>query len=414
MQVITIDGSKGEGGGQILRNACAYAAILRNNVKIVNIRAGRKTPGLRPQHLVGLRLLATTSGASLAKGDSVGSTEILFLADKGSPKHNNNEYVGDTQTAGSICLLLQTVLPFALVHEHRESSLLRFLLKGGTDTDFAPPFDYFRHVFLPVLKNYSVTKDDSRIQNSALDVSLVRRGFFPRGGGEVRAAIRRPCPDTFPLRPIRLTERGEIAEITIRSFSAGNCPRSMAKQLSAIVEGTVVASNPSHRHIPVRVVDTVRRRLISSGCGVLVVAKTDTGCLLGGSSIGSPKIPLEETARVAARQVIEAMEGGGCVDDYLQDQLILYMALAEGVSEVVTNSLTLHTRTAIWVASQMLPSVRFQVAKLGRTEEQEQIIYDETDLLSDATARNEDISGRIPGLHRIRCHGIGFRPEDKP
>mmetsp|Transcript_14923 Transcript_14923/g.16999 ORF Transcript_14923/g.16999 Transcript_14923/m.16999 type:complete len:114 (-) Transcript_14923:11-352(-) len=104
------------------------------------------------------------------------------------------------------------------------------------------------------------------------------------------------------------------------------------------------------------------------------------------------------------------MDGGGCVDEYLQDQLILYMTLAEGVSEIVTNSLTPHTRTAIWLASQMVPSVRFEIKKLvaaGYTQnERADYDYDDND--------SRVISQRIiPGRHRIRCYGIGFCPTDR-
>lgn len=108
MATTTIDGSFGEGGGQILRNACTYAAILGTNVRIKNIRAGRKTPGLRPQHLVGLRLLAEASGGCLKEGNHVGSTEILFEGSGYNAQRceANREYIGDTHTAGSVCLLM--------------------------------------------------------------------------------------------------------------------------------------------------------------------------------------------------------------------------------------------------------------------------------------------------------------------
>ncbi|VEU33391.1 unnamed protein product [Pseudo-nitzschia multistriata] len=459
MATIRIDGSCGEGGGQIIRNASAFASILGKNIKIVNIRAGRKTPGLRPQHLVGLRLLAAASGASLSQGNFVGSTEIVFLANSANAVSNDDkrEYVGDTQTAGSICLLMQTVLPFALfrgivrntnfstrnIDENKEKSLLQFVLKGGTDTDFAPSVDYFQHVFLPIFNNSfdlapteSCEKGDKDgTMKTQIDLSVIRRGFFPRGGGEVHATIHRPILKKFPLPPIRLTKRGEIVGITIRAFSAGNCPLSMARALSSTAEATL-SSTPSCREVPISIelfdeslstlplmsIDrtegnrsngerrgTKRRRHLSSGCGILIIAETNTGCLLAGSSIGSPKIPLEETSKLAAQQVIDAIEGGGCVDNFLQDQLILYMALAEGVSELVTSCLTLHTRTSIWLASLMLPSVRFQVTQLEASDDQgERRRPDENENIL-----NRNVAGTIPGGHLIRCWGIGFCPEDK-
>lgn len=421
MVTTTIDGSHGEGGGQILRNACTYAAILGTNVRITNIRAGRKIPGLRPQHLVGLRLLEAASGGCLKEGNHVGSTEILFVGSSGKTDNSSNfstpktdssggiirEYVGDTQTAGSICLLMQTILPFSLFrvipnktndggskNADDSEGTFRFILKGGTDTSFAPSLDYNRFVFLPILRNYvcvgggdiNTNKGNEEFQK-AIDLSLVRRGFYPRGGGEVHMTIHQLSNNTFPLPPIRLTKRGDIVGVTVRAFTAGNCPISMANVLSTTVK-KILLSNSRYKKVPITI-ETLgelggkkRSRTPSSGCGVLITAKTETGCLLGGSSIGSPKIPLEETARIATKEIVEAMDGGGCVDDYLQDQLIIYMALAGGVSEIVTNSLTLHTETAIWLASKMLPSAKFEVTKLK--------------------------IGENDRCHRIRCHGIGF------
>lgn len=477
MATTTIDGSFGEGGGQILRNACTYAAILRTNVRITNIRAGRKIPGLRPQHLVGLRLLAAVSGGCLAEGNRVGSTEILFVGDNnnnsslpaskkrdaitnsvgrkgGNPcGEEKREYVGDTQTAGSVCLLMQTVLPFALFRgtvankpkdggndDDEDDELLRFVLKGGTDADFAPPLDYYRYVFLPILRNYSYmggqkidTKHGFEEWKHAIDLSLIRRGFYPRGGGEVRVAIHRLSSKVFPLPPIRLTERGTVVRITIRAIAAGNSPPSMAQTLSVTVQ-KLIASNPRYKTVPITIdisgdseplfsndktaTDHSNRRKKrrgspSSGCGVLITAETDKGCLLGGSSIGSPKIPLDETAKMAVKEIVESMDGGGCVDDYLQDQLILYMALADGISEIVTNSLTLHAQTAIWLASKMLPSARFEVTKLGTAEDHAEIRgrRDGTEPAPiGANYNNGGTSENNQGRHRIRCHGISFRP----
>ena len=472
--VTTIDGSYGEGGGQILRNACTYAAILGSNVRITNIRAGRKVPGLRPQHLVGLRMLAAISGGFLAEGNNVGSTEILFVGEKRDDNEDSTDLdspyrirdvtddiermkdtafgeekltlIGDTQTAGSVCLLMQTILPFALfcgnsIDEDgavtNTDGLLRIILKGGTDVDFSPPIDYYRFVFLPILQNYCYLvagKDEAEIKSEelrqALIISLIRRGFFPRGGGEIRLAIHRLSLKTLPLPPIRLTERGSIISIIIRAFAVGKCPLSMAQTVSTICK-QLIQCNPRYKTIPVTIeisneseqplhTDKMtadpgrgkkRPRSVNSGCGVLIMARTDKGCLLGGSSIGSPKIPLNETARIATQEIVDAMDGGGCVDDYLQDQLILYMALADGVSEIVTNSLTLHTKTAIWLASKMLPKVSFEITNLGTVEQDAKTTgrLNTTELMPPSiNDKDRRIGERIPGRHRIRCHGIGF------
>jgi RNA 3'-terminal phosphate cyclase (ATP) len=445
---IKIDGSHGEGGGQILRNACTYAAILGTNVRITNIRAGRKTPGLRPQHLVGLRLLEAASGGCLAEGNNVGSTEILFVCDKpNSLSDKKQEYVGDTQTAGSVCLLMQTILPFALFRGNDKKSrdggnndddeVLRFILKGGTDAAFAPPLDYCQFVFLPMLRKWPSSEEHEIIDKTgieefeqAVDLSLVRRGFYPRGGGEVRLAVRR-LSKALPLPPIRLTERGRITRIVVRAFAAGNCPPSTAETLSSTAQN-LIASNPRYKTVPITIdlsrepepspycdntelgdKKNKRRRTPNSGCGILITAETDTGCVLGGSAVGSSKIPVAETARVATEEILEAMGGGGCVDDSLQDQLILYMALADGISEIITNSLTLHTQTAIWLASKMIPSVHFEVTKLGIGEHDAQCREGRDGRQTaqvDANCMDDGSGKKILGCHRIRCYGTGFHP----
>lgn len=443
---ITIDGSYGEGGGQIIRNACTYAAILRKNIRITNIRAGRKVPGLRPQHLVGLRLLAAASASSLAEGNHVGSTEILFLGsnrsktvtcngDDSFPKfEKKSEYVGDTKTAGSVCLLIQTILPFAIFRGSDEDcdsddEILKFILKGGTDVAFAPPLDYNRYVFFPVLCNQGCLRNGDIYSRSgmaelkeSIDLSLVARGFYPRGGGEVHLAIRRLSSNSFPLRPIRLVERGTIVGITIHTFASGNCPLSKAQTLAGKAQ-KMILSNPRYNTIPITIevnggsaTDPGKRgekrsRTSGSGCGVLITAETQTGCLLAGSQIGSPKIPLEETARLATKEVIEAMDAGGCVDKYLQDQLIIYMALAGGVSEIVCNSFTMHTKTAIWLATQMLPSARFKVTKVGMADENTSN-NEEEDLL-EALLADTSLQDDASGCYRIRCHGIGCGETNK-
>ena len=403
---ITIDGSYGEGGGQIIRNACTYAAILKKNIRITNIRAGRRTPGLRPQHLVGLRLLAAASGSTLAEGNHVGSTEILFLGSNRSKTtaSERGEYVGDTKTAGAICLLMQTVLPFALFRGCKEDGgddgLLKFSLKGGTDVASAPPLDYIRYIFFPVLCNFGMAE-----LKHSIDLSLVTRGFYPRGGGEVHITIRRLSSNSLLLPPIRLTERGNIVGITIHAFASGKCPLSIAQKLASTVQ-KMISSNPRFNAIPISIEvngettqtdpfarDLKKFRTSGSGCGVLITAKTDTGCVLGGSATGSPKVQLEETARLATQEVIEAMDSGGCVDKYLQDQLIIYMALAGGVSEILCDSLTMHTKTAIWLASKILPSVRFEVTKVESAGEVD---------------GNPHVGAS--SCYRVRCHGIGFCP----
>lgn len=372
-----IDGSYGEGGGQLLRNAAAYAAIFRKNIYVFNIRARRAKPGLKRQHLIGLQLLAEACGGCL-EGDSLGSTEIVFNAKKTNEDRcktmlGEKILTGDTKTAGSICLLLQAVIPYALFNPGNT-----WVLKGGTNATMAPQFDYCEHIFLPTIY------ERLKLPEDVLQPKVFRRGYFPKGGGEVQFTSTLNL--LKPLPPITLTERGEISNIWIRSFYAGKFPRSVAKQMGEAAEIHVKNQIPNASISKSVVYDNPA---VGNGSGILLVATTTTGCRFGGSALCSPKSHPDDVGIKAATELCNAVSEGGCVDDYLQDQLILYMALSSGTSEIVTGSLTLHTQTAIWVAEQLCPA-RFDVTKLN------------------GDASPQDSEGRVAGRHRIRCEGIGF------
>jgi RNA 3'-terminal phosphate cyclase (ATP) len=420
--MIEIDGSYGEGGGQMIRNACAFAAILKKNIHLIKIRENRKPKsGLQRQHLVGMQMLQEASSTNVANNgfhvaELLGSNECYFMgannyqmmqqqqhATPTRKRQCTTEITGDTQTAGSICLLLQAALPYGLfsgIHDE-----IKFVLKGGTNATMAPQYDYFQHVFLPMLQRCG------NIPRECIHSHVISRGFFPRGGGHVQVTVWSPTihDPHWKLSPIRLKERGDIVHISVRAFTAGNCHKSMSKKLAAVAKTHVVEHlDPSSSQNVNTHVDH-HASCFGSGCGILLVATTSTGCILGGSAIGSPKTPLEDTAKHAAAELVDAIQGGGCVDDYLQDQLILYMALAEGVSEIKTNGVTMHTRTAIWLAEQLCDGVKFEVISLSRPQQQE-----ETKVVTPAELTSTKISGcnhhegKIPGLHLIRCRGLGY------
>ncbi len=380
--MLVIDGSHGEGGGQILRNAAAFAALLGKDLGIRNIRAGRSQPGLRRQHIIGLQLLADCCGGTL-EGAFVGSQEILFRVSK-SPEQRTSDLKprilnGDTHTAGSICLLLQAALPYALI----AGDSIRWLLKGGTNASMAPQYDYWEHVFLPVLLQ------QLHLSSGLINPTVVRRGFFPKGGGEVRIETT-PVNDALP--PISLVERGDIARVWIRSFHAGKCPRNVAERMATAAKDFL----ESRLSVPMLAVDIVyEKEAVASGSGILVLAVTTTNCRLGGSALGSPKLSPQQVGIEAAQELCSTLMDGGCVDEYLQDQLILYMALAKGNSVMITGSLTLHTQTAIWTAEQCCDA-QFQIERLEDNNEGATVDTAPT------------TNGRIQGRHRIMCQGIGF------
>lgn len=188
--MIEIDGSLLEGGGQILRISLSLSSLLKLPVRIIKIRAGRSKPGLAAQHLKGVELLTKICEAR-ARGSHIGSTEIEFVPN--SIKGGN--YYADTQTAGSIALLVQIALPVVLFAD----CPVRLTLKGGTNAEMAPQIDFITEVFRPNLEKFGAT----------FDFTLHKRGYFPRGGGHVEIDIN-------PVRIVKCvnnTNFGDISDV---------------------------------------------------------------------------------------------------------------------------------------------------------------------------------------------------------
>lgn len=346
---IYIDGSTEEGGGQILRNASAYSVLLGRDITIDKIRMKRDRIGLRPQHLTGLQLLKAVSQAETS-GLEVGSTAISF-----NPKVlEGGSFVADTGTAGSIVLLIQSALP-VLLFAPRPS---RLILKGGTHASMAPLLDYFTEVFLPTLLNAcGIPKD-------AVRLALVSRGYYPKGHGECvldvdpSAFVRETKRTSLP--PICLLERGEMARIVVHSFTSGRYSKGTTTQrLRTAIEAGLAGPPFSGRSIEyVHAADPPDR---DDAYGCLIVLHTAEGFRIGCSALGTYKTKPEEVARDAVAGVKRNWAENGAVDEYLQDQLIIFGSLASGTSRIRCGELTLHTRTAMWVAEQMC-GVKWSIA----------------------------------------------------
>ncbi len=321
--MLEIDGSMGEGGGQILRSALSLSVILGEPVRITRIRAKRPKPGLKPQHLTSVKALADISGAEV-RGARVGSTEIEFVPSG----IRGGDYVFDTGTAGSITLLIQAILP-ALVSADSPSTVV---LRGGTDVKWSPPADHTKYVLLPAL---------SRMGAKA-DMEIVRRGYYPKGGGEV---VLRVTPSK--LKSIDL---------------AGGRPSE--------IHGNVHCSNlPDHvprriRHAAIKELIDFRTDIsvscsesLSTGTGIVLWSEGD-GFVIGGSALGERGIPSEKVGKMAVDDLKKAFGYG--VDAHLADQLLIYMALHGG--RISAPEISSHARTGMALIEMMTGS-RFEVTE---------------------------------------------------
>lgn len=325
----TLDGSVLEGGGQLLRNAVAYSALLSEPITIHNIRQNRQPPGLKNQHAAGTYLytfyitrvyrcvcttgilLAAEISSAQVTGVVHGSSSISFAP---GPIRLARRYTADPGTAGSTTLLFQTSLPCVLFSreppcDSQPPQPSELVLKGGTNATKAPQIDYTQHIFLPFLSQH--------FSLSNIVLSIVRRGYFPRGGGEVRVAVP-SIPG--PLPAITLTERGAVTRVRGRAYVAGRLPTRLSGQMRSAAIARLVACGIPEEIIHI---DAVREQdwageTMGNGTGILLWAETEGGCRLAGSAIGDRKQNMDSVGDSAAEELMQNLEHGGCVDEYLQ------------------------------------------------------------------------------------------------
>lgn len=326
---LKIDGSYGEGGGQILRTSLALSALLRQPIEITNIRAKRNRPGLRPQHLTGVRALAEISQAEL-QGDAMGSTSISF-----APRQiRSGRYTFDVAeearrgSAGATSLLFQTLaLPLAYGPIPSEVTL-----RGGTHVPWSPPFHYLTEVLLPTL---------GRLGYRA-NLELERWGWYPMGGGGMHLRVE----PLAGLQAITLGERGRLK--TIKGLSAAsNLPSHVAERQARRAKERLKALG-----LPLEMEVTLAPST-GQGSFLFLVALSEDG--IGGfSSLGARGKRAEAVSDEAVDELIRYLESGCAVDEHLADQLIPFLALAQGNSRFTTSRISQHLLTNIWVARHFL------------------------------------------------------------
>jgi len=339
--LIEIDGSMGEGGGQILRNAVALSAVLLKPIRIYNIRAKRSKPGLRPQHLTGVKAVAALSSAEVS-GLRVGSMEITFR-----PRRLGGGRLSfDAGTAGSTTLMLQSLMP-AMAFSRGP---VEVELRGGTNNPMAPPVEYFTMVLLPILSR----------MGCRFEIDLLRRGFYPRGGGVVRA---RSTP-VDQLKPIKLLEGGDVKIIRGLSYSC-RLPAHIVDRMAATAE-RLLRKHGFEVAIEKQVLQPGDKACsFDPGCGIILVAELTSGALLGSDNLGKIGVPAEKVAEDAVKGLLRQIDSGAAVDKHLGDQLVIWASLADGLSEYMVSELTSHTVTSIELC-KLLSGAEAEVSgKLG-------------------------------------------------
>ncbi|MFN7944278.1 MAG: RNA 3'-terminal phosphate cyclase [Blastocatellia bacterium] len=336
--MIIIDGSAGEGGGQILRSALTLSLVTGQPFRIEKIRAGRKVPGLLRQHLTAVSAAAEISQGEVT-GNSIGSTQLTFIPGR----VRSGEYSFAVGTAGSATLVFQTVLPALMTATNGNAGRTTIVLEGGTHNPFAPPLDFLERAFLPLIRK----------MGPQVSVESERPGFYPAGGGRFTATIE-PADS---LSPIELNGRGAIQARRARAVTAHLSPRIAERELALIREKMswpdewLKAERADHSRGP--------------GNVVLLEIESEhvTEVFTGFGERGRRAEDVADQAVQAARRYLAAEVAVG---EYLADQLMIPLALAGGGSWT-TLPLSRHSVTNLEVIRKFL-DVRIETQTLaGRT-----------------------------------------------
>jgi RNA 3'-phosphate cyclase len=325
--MIEIDGSKFEGGGQILRTATALSAVSGKPCHVFNIRKNRPKPGLMTQHLLGIRALREFCQGRL-EGDELGSEEIWFYPGEIQAKNLQVRI----ETAGSITLVLQTlILPCLFAPKP-----LKISFRGGaTDTFFSPSCDHFRYVFLKILEK--ITK------KQIAEIEIKRRGFYPEGGAEVEIKI-------FPskLKPIDLRERGSLKKILVISGA------SEFLRQKKVAERQIAGAREVLGKFKLPIQEKIEYYPTQSPGSQINIIGEFENTVIGSDNLGRLGKSAEEIGKEVAINFLKEAKSNACLDKHLADQILPFMALSSGKSQVSVSEITNHCKTNIWVIEKFL------------------------------------------------------------
>ncbi|NET57752.1 MAG: RNA 3'-phosphate cyclase [Symploca sp. SIO2E6] len=338
--MINIDGSWGEGGGQVLRTSLSLATITGKPVRIDRLRANRKKPGLAAQHLTSVKAAAALCQAEV-RGDTLGSMTLEFLPTRPPQAGQYTFDVAEAReggSAGAVTLILQTILlPLALTNGNS-----KVILKGGTHVAWSPSFNYIEAIYLPILQQLGIQAE----------VELNAWGWYPKGGGEVTLQV---TGSKQPLTGLQLLELGALQQIgglAVVTELPAHIPQRMANRAENLLQ---------EAHLPAQI-QAMRGRGVASGAGIFLTAKYEHS-RAGFSALGSRGIPAEQVAETAVQELLNFHAQAAPVDPFLADQLLLPLALSSQTSQYRVASISKHLTTNAWVIEQ------FELANIVIEEE---------------------------------------------
>jgi RNA 3'-terminal phosphate cyclase (ATP) len=321
--VILVDGAHGEGGGQIVRASVALSAVTGQACKIENIRAGRTNPGLAAQHVAAVRAVAALCSAEV-DGLEIASRVLAFRPGK----IEAGRHAIDVGTAGSVTLVLQACLPVALA----APSTVRLELTGGTDVPWSPPLDYAARVFLPLVRRCG----------THADILLVRRGYYPRGGGLVEVTIQ----PWAPANPFRTEDPGRPR--AIRGIAhVSNLPADIPKRMKH------AAMRRLHGRGEVKIEERVYSgdQAVGQGGALVLWAETEE-TVLGADSLAARGKPSERVGEEAASSLTKDLDAGSSLDLHMADQILPYLLRSPELSTFSVREVSGHLRTLAWLIPQ--------------------------------------------------------------
>lgn len=329
--MLEIDGSRGEGGGQMVRTSVAMSTVTGRPVTLNRIRENRPTNGLSKQHCAAVNAVAQMAG-STAEGNTIGSRRLVFLP--------GNEQVSDIKmnigTAGSVSLVLQAMFLAARNHTER----LTVDISGGTNVMWAPPIDSYQYLLFPLMRRMGIDAD----------VRIIDRGFYPQGGGRVIATLE-PIGDIAPLDVDSLGELKCIKGVCFSQRLPEWIPKEIVRSCREALSDTAEVE-----------FDIQKTDGDSRGAGIVLTAEFENG-MLGTNALTSRGHSAEQTGYVAAMDLLKEIRSGATMDVHTADQLLPYMAMAGGRSGFTVSRISKHLLSQMDTLESFL-DVKFGVERM--------------------------------------------------